>query len=244
MEDQIGQLILNKSNSILNDITKSFLMTMVGLLATITVVVILVLVMQRAIVSSLKNTIDILKDIAEGDGQLHKRLETDSKDEMGQMAKWFNKLIAKIERTVGTIQDKSVALENNACHIATVSSQMDQKMTDMRLQSNSVASAVEQLSMNMADVAGLADDMFKGSKSSHAWSQQVSENIQTINQSLDKSQESIANIGSSSQQMSVTIGEITSNTEESRSASLEAVNVVNEASTQVEELAHLSPQYL
>ena len=242
LEDEIGKMIISNSNNILAAAKKSLKANLFIIAVCMGIITIMVFIIRKQIVGSLKNTIEILQDIAEGDGQLHKRLEIDSKDEIGEMAHWFNQFICKIEDIVINIQDKSLKLAENASNIAAISSQMDQKMREMREQSNTVASAVEQLNMNVTEVSKIAENMYADSKTSHESSQNVSGRMQTINTSLDKSQESISSIASSSEQMSAIINEIASNTEQTRSVSMDAVKVVDDATTQVEELSASSSE--
>lgn len=240
IEDFIAGKIVSKANTLLDKAASSVNTTVMTLFISIIMVSIIVYLIRRKIVNSLNRTIHILKDIAEGDGQLHKRLQVESFDEIGLMSEWFNKFISKIEAIVSEIQEKAVQLAENASDIAAVSSQMDQKMKEMNLQSQSVASAVEQLTVNISDVSKIANNMHSDSKSSHDESEKVSNSMQEINSSLDKSQNSISSIASSSEQMSAIITEIAANTEQSRSVSSDAVSVVNHATTQVEELAQSS----
>ncbi|OOM11014.1 methyl-accepting chemotaxis protein [Clostridium saccharobutylicum] len=50
-------------------------------------------VCRKMIVSPLSKTIDILQDIAEGEGNLTKRVKKISSDEIGELSRWFNKFI-------------------------------------------------------------------------------------------------------------------------------------------------------
>lgn len=48
---------------------------------------------NRMITKPLSNTIDILQDIADGEGDLTKRVKKSSSDEIGELSRWFNKFI-------------------------------------------------------------------------------------------------------------------------------------------------------
>ncbi|MDR1256695.1 MAG: methyl-accepting chemotaxis protein, partial [Spirochaetaceae bacterium] len=51
-----------------------------------------------------------LKDISEGEGDLTMRLDINSRDELGDLAGYFNKMLAKIEGLILVIKDRSLTL--------------------------------------------------------------------------------------------------------------------------------------
>lgn len=52
-----------------------------------------VIISKKLIVSPLGKTVSILQDIAEGEGNLTKRVDKISSDEIGELSRWFNKFI-------------------------------------------------------------------------------------------------------------------------------------------------------
>lgn len=51
----------------------------------------------RSIVNPIKSTIGMLKDIAEGEGDLTKRLAVLGNDEIGEMNGWFHRFVSKLQ---------------------------------------------------------------------------------------------------------------------------------------------------
>ncbi|MEA2101449.1 MAG: methyl-accepting chemotaxis protein, partial [Thermodesulfobacteriota bacterium] len=62
----------------------------------------------KGILKPLMHTIIMLKDIAQGEGDLTSRLEVDKGSEIGEMARWFNAFIEKLE---GIIRDITRGVE-------------------------------------------------------------------------------------------------------------------------------------
>lgn len=46
-------------------------------------------------VQPINTTVTMIRDIAEGDGDLTQRLADDRKDELGELAHWFNSFVDK-----------------------------------------------------------------------------------------------------------------------------------------------------
>jgi len=71
--------------------TRQLTMMLLGVFLTCLVVVIpFIYWLAASFVRIVNNVVDGLKDIAEGEGDLTRRLEVKSKDELGELAGWFN----------------------------------------------------------------------------------------------------------------------------------------------------------
>ena len=84
--------ILFIANGILNKIfpSKEFIFLAIS---WIIICISSMIISRKLIVSPLSKTIDILQDIAEGEGNLTKRVDKISADEIGELSRWFNKFI-------------------------------------------------------------------------------------------------------------------------------------------------------
>ena len=84
--------ILFIANGILNKIfpSKEFIFLAIS---WIIICISSMIISRKLIASPLSKTIDILQDIAEGEGNLTKRVDKISADEIGELSRWFNKFI-------------------------------------------------------------------------------------------------------------------------------------------------------
>ena len=62
------------------------------------------LVLARSIARPLAETVDLLRDIADGEGDLTKRLDVRSKDEIGDLGRWFNTFVDKLTTIIGSVR--------------------------------------------------------------------------------------------------------------------------------------------
>ena len=69
----------------------------------------------------LRNMVMVIRNIAEGRGNLSQRLERHdaSRDEAGVLAQWINSLIDNIDRTVGNVRHGTDEMANNQSHMDT-----------------------------------------------------------------------------------------------------------------------------
>ncbi|MCV5421285.1 HAMP domain-containing protein, partial [Escherichia coli] len=56
--------------------------------------------MARQIVAPIRAVVARLKDIASGEGDLTQRIEIQRQDEIGELAKWFNSFLNKLQSTI------------------------------------------------------------------------------------------------------------------------------------------------
>ncbi|MBI3994651.1 MAG: HAMP domain-containing protein [Nitrospirae bacterium] len=70
-------------------------------LATIGILIALLRVMmKRVVLTPVQNVVGRVKDIAEGEGDLTVRIEVNYRDEIGDMARWFNKFVEKLHHII------------------------------------------------------------------------------------------------------------------------------------------------
>ncbi len=94
-----------------------FTMAGITLVALVLVVFITIFIAKR-ITLPIIETNSILRDIAEGEGDLTRRLNVKTHDEIGELAGWFNKFADQIFRIILEVRDVSVAINNLADEIA------------------------------------------------------------------------------------------------------------------------------
>ncbi|MCP4117058.1 MAG: methyl-accepting chemotaxis protein [Desulfobacteraceae bacterium] len=183
---------------------------MVGI-SVVCVLVALILMwgVARNIARPVRYAVAGLRDVAQGEGDLTKRLETKSRDELGELAKWFNEFIERIRGIISDIAGNAINLNTSATSLVEISTQMSEGADSMSSKSNTVASAAEEMSANMATVAAAAE--------------QSSTNINIIS--------------AAAEEMTSTINEIANNTQQTRNTSDKAVQRTQKASEEIDSLS-------
>lgn len=207
--DDVESMVFKQSESIKDDISKAIIKIL--LVSTIIAVVSLMVayfVIAKGVVGPIRKIINMLKDIAEGEGDLTKRIEDDSRDETKELAEWFNKFIENIQSMIATVKNETDTLIESSEILANVSDGMNNSSLDTSERANSVSAASEEMSANMNSIAAAMEEA-------------------SINMSV---------VSSAADEMKSTIDEIAHNAENARSITGDAVEQTDKATTQVNEL--------
>jgi len=180
------------------------IISLVGLAAMLLAGIIIIL----SIVKPVNSTVNMLKDIAEGEGDLTRRLEIKSRDEIGELAHWFNLFIDKVQTIITDVASQVNLLKNSAANLSELSTGMSSGAEQVLDKASYVASAAEEMSSNTGTIAN------------------------TTNQATDN-----VNVTATSvQEMTSVINEIADNTAKARAITSESVSQTNSANQQVNEL--------
>ena len=107
----------------------------------------------RSIIRPIMDMVHRLKDIAQGEGDLTRRVEVTSHDEIGELATWFNTFVKKVHDIVYEVAGATREVASAATQIAASSEEMAQGIAQQTEQTTQVSSAVEQMSSSVMEVA-------------------------------------------------------------------------------------------
>lgn len=177
-------------------------------------IVSLLLCLQVCVSRPIKRTVDMIKDIAQGEGDLTRRLEVKTNDEIGELSRWFN-------RFVNQLQDLVKEVDQNAGLIGTASTEFSQLSASMN-------SSVDDLSVRTGLVSDGADEM--------------SANISSVSAAMEETSTNINMVATASEEMSSTIDEIAGNAEKASTITGDAVSQTQNASDKINKLGQAADQ--
>ncbi|MDM8548769.1 methyl-accepting chemotaxis protein [Desulfobacterales bacterium HSG2] len=137
--------------------------------------------------------------LAEGEGDLSKRLELERRDEMGELAKWFNMFIDKIQSMIKEIARNAEKLTASSYSSLELAGQMSAGADRMSEISTSVSSATEEMSMNINTIASAAEEMSVNIQAISSTAEEVSENMNDMVSAIGEMSEAIAHIAQNAQ---------------------------------------------
>ncbi|PJK33696.1 chemotaxis protein [Pseudomonas sp. S10E 269] len=123
-----------------------------GLIAAV-VGLILVWLMARSVTRPILGVADMLEDIASGEGDLTRRLAYDKKDELGQLAGWFNRFLDKLQPIIAEVKRSVQDARGTADQSAAIATETSAGMERQYRQVDQVATASHEMSATAQDVA-------------------------------------------------------------------------------------------
>jgi methyl-accepting chemotaxis protein len=162
----------------------------------------------RSIITPLKRMIVMLKDIAQGEGDLTARLKDNSGTETQELAEWFNAFVEQVHGIIREVAGNSSQVNQASAGLLGLATQLRGASNDMTVKSTTVAAATEEMSSNMNSVASAMEEF-------------------SIN---------IATVATASEEMTATIAEISQNASKAKEITGHAVGKATEASRRVDEL--------
>lgn len=118
-------------------------------------VVMLICISSTAIylIRSLRLINDRLRDIADGEGDLTKRIELHSKDELGALAVSFNNFVEKLHDIIAQVSQGTLQVASASYELQANADQMARGAEEAASQVNTVASASEELAASTFEIS-------------------------------------------------------------------------------------------
>ncbi|NCC50177.1 MAG: methyl-accepting chemotaxis protein [Spartobacteria bacterium] len=107
----------------------------------------------RIVSRPISGTSALLKDIAQGEGDLTRRLESHSKDEIGELSSWFNSFVEKLQRIITQVGGNTRKISFAADNLMTEARQLNEAATTASEQTSGAAAATEEISSTIALMA-------------------------------------------------------------------------------------------
>ncbi len=108
------------------------------------------------VIKPLNRVVSMVKDIAAGEGDLTKRLDESAKDELGQLAHWFNRFTENLQGVVKDIGASVHALTSKAEELAVVAEHTSERIRIQHAETDQVATAMNEMSATVSEVASHA----------------------------------------------------------------------------------------
>jgi methyl-accepting chemotaxis protein len=169
----------------------------VAVIIALIVVVVVAAVIYGVMGSITKPIIKVamtLKDISEGEGDLTRTVDVHSKDEIGDLAVFFNKTLEKIKDLVIVIKRQSVDLFD-------IGNELSSNMTE-------TAAAINQIAANIQSIKGRAMNQATSVTETNSTVEQITVNIDKLNDNVEKQAESVSKSSSAIEEMIANINSV------------------------------------
>ncbi|WP_031565740.1 methyl-accepting chemotaxis protein [Rheinheimera texasensis] len=131
---------------------------------TLVLLVLIGTYVRKGMLAQLHQVAKNLHDVASGDGDLTRRLEVKSDDELGRIAENFNLFAGKIQHIVQDIHHSAQVLIDASVQSQQLSKHLKQEAEDTEQHSTGLASAMQQLDHSAQDIANSCGIVVKQSE--------------------------------------------------------------------------------
>ena len=214
IDQRINAHVLASSNQLFATI-KGYFSTIIAVILLISLMGISVnFLFGKAISGSMDRLIQRVKDLAEGDGDLTKRMNLTSRDEIGELARWIDLFVQKLHSIIREVSGHADMVNSSSSDLTSIAQQMSGGARQASQKSDSVAASSEEMSVTMNSVA--------------AASEQASANVAMVSTATDE--------------MANTVKEIAKRSEKARTVTSDAVNKASGAATNINQLGEAADQ--
>jgi len=170
------------------------------------------IIIGKSVAKPVIRVADTLKDISEGEGDLTRSIAINSKDEIGDLAHFFNLTIGKIRNLVGTIKYKINGLNHTSFELS--------------VNMGKTSTAVQQISSSLDNMENLMIKQEKGAEEAGKAVGNIKENIDSLKKMIEEQTKSVDISSTAIEEMTANIHSVT----QTLVANSKNVNTLTEAS--------------
>ncbi|WP_418113115.1 methyl-accepting chemotaxis protein [Vibrio scophthalmi] len=187
VKDQVDAKKVEIQNDVNIAAEKGELWLQLGTLVVILLAIATCLVLIRAIVRPIEDIQLAMREIASGEGDLNQTIESKSNDEIGQLAKSFNQFVSKIRATIQQVVATNSSVRTELSGLVAISQTIASQTTQQQQESELVSTAVSEMQATSGVVSDNANEAANASQNANL-------EVQSTNQTLDKTVSSIRDL--------------------------------------------------
>jgi methyl-accepting chemotaxis protein len=223
-------MVGSAEKDILRDVNAMVIFAIITVAASIVIAAVLTFLVVSRITKPIVGVALTLKDIAEGEGDLTKTITVKSKDEIGDLALYFNLTLDKIKQLIIVIKKQAVALYD-------IGNELAANMTE-------TAAAINEITANIQSIKGRVVNQSASVTETNATMEQITLNIGKLNSHIENQSVSVSKSSSAIDEMLSSIRSVTQtmvsnaeNVKELASASEVGRTGLQEVAADIQEIA-------
>ncbi len=218
-----------------------------GLLTIVGTGIFLSVVTKGIIIRPVDQTVTMLKEIASGKGNLRKRLKEYSKDEIGELARWFNSFVEGMQAMVKEIHQSSTEVNATSENITEISQRV-QNLAEQQLRSTEeTSSSILEMDSSIRTVVESTDSLLASTErvsssviEMSSTTEEIAREAGFLSDLVDSPTSFIKRIVDSIRDIASSIDLLAQRTEEVVSSITEIGNVISEVAGHTKDQAALS----
>ena len=211
--DTLGVLTVNMAMTKAKELSRESMMKTAGVMVAIVmaIVVLTYFLLRSMVLKPINEMMLISKDIAQGEGDLTKRVPVHGTDEIASLGGYFNMFIEKLQKMIGKVAHVTDKVASASVELSATAEEISKGTDTLTSRASQTAAAVEemnatvsQVAQNSGKAATLAQETVKTAKDGGSVVSDTISGMQQLSDAVSSSATIIAELGKSSDQ----IGEI------------------------------------
>lgn len=198
----VGMLFMAKNQHVITAATQQTLLLVIPSLVGILIIISILttIIVRIAIVKPVLSVRDSLLRISSGNADLTQRIQSNSKDEVGEVVGGFNKFVERLQSIVKIIKEQDKDLETGGENMGAISQDTASAITEIIANIDSIhkqietqgqsvnqtAGAVNQISSNIDSLNKMIEGQSAGITQASAAVEQMIGNISSVNQNVER----------------------------------------------------------
>ena len=201
-ETIVGDIVISIDQQAINTkINAALIQIIIGVVLVDVLLVLILFILTRVIVTNpLKKVILAVTDIAHGDGDLTKRLEINTQDEMGELAGQINHFFNKTQAMINTIITTTQVISETSSAVKSDVSEANALFEKQYIEIDMLATAITEMAASTKDISLTSQ---QSSQSAFEAKEQANEVGLVVNKSMSSVNELSSDLDNASQVISV-----------------------------------------
>lgn len=208
VEDHLSSSIQNQAQELAAKQKTTIVISIVIFSVVLLCCVVLAYFISTLVINGVKQATTVALELAEGEGDLTKRINLQTKDEVGMLGQAVDRMLSNLSSMIADIKDISSSLDRSNIDLADASEKMRDETENVSGKASTVSAAAEEMSANM----------------------------QTVSLAVEEATQNVTNVATATEEVATISEEIAQSTEHASTITSKAVKQAATSSKRVNEL--------
>ncbi len=209
--------------------------TVIYLVIFLLIFIIIAFTLNKLIFFPIKKLSEYMKDISSGEANLTQKLPVFSKDEIGELARYFNMFLDKLGEIIVNAKDISLQVSSVAEETSTSLAQVSDASQSLASTSQETSATVEEITSSIEEVANNAQDITNSSEELANSSQRVEEDANKVGDTAKIVSENSEKVKDAMEELEKSIEETIFSIEKSKEMAQDAASFSQEGQSAIDD---------
>ena len=199
----------NSTDEVVNEAQSFIWIVMIFTIIGLLVSLLFGFLVRRSITAPVNDLVAMSKDIAQGEGDLTKRIIVAGKDELGDLSTWFNMFLERLNNMV-------IEIKKHAANINVSSQEMSLGNQDLSNRTHQQSSSLEETASAMEEINSIVQNNAEDAKNANEITQKAQKSVvdsrtellDAVNNSIEMNQDMLQNLQSTNKDVVSAMEEI------------------------------------